>query len=248
MISVKSEADLVKMRKACEVTGQTLKMIEEFVKPGVTTEELDQIIEKFIRDNGCTPSFKNLYGFPASACISVDDIVVHGIPSKRKLVEGEIVSIDVGACYKGFHGDAARTFAVGEISEEKKRLIEVTKQSFFEGIKHARAGKRLGDLSSAVQKYVESNGFSVVRAMTGHGIGRSVHEDPNVPNFGTADCGVMLKAGYTLAIEPMVNAGSFRVFIEQTDKWTCRTADGRPSAHYENTILVTNGEPEILTL
>lgn len=248
MITVKSEADLVKMRRACAVTGDTLKMIEEHIKPGVTTEELDVIIEKFIRDNGCTPSFKNLYGFPASACISIDDVVVHGIPSKRRLVEGEIVSIDVGACYGGFHGDAARTFGVGKISEEKQKLIDVTKQSFFEGIKHARAGRRLGDLSHAVQEYVEKNGFSVVRVMTGHGIGRRVHEDPNIPNFGAAGCGVMLKAGYTLAVEPMVNAGSFKVLIEQTDGWTCRTVDGRPSAHYENTILVTNGEPEILTL
>ena len=245
MITVKSEADLVKMRKACAVTGQTLKMIEEFIKPGVTTEELDAIIEKFIRDNDCTPSFKNLYGFPASACISIDDSVVHGIPSKRKLIEGEIVSIDVGACYKGFHGDAARTFAVGKISAEKERLIEVTRESFFEGIMHARAGRRLGDLSHAIQEYVEKNGFSVVRVMTGHGIGRRVHEDPNVPNFGAAGCGVMLKAGYTLAVEPMVIAGSFKVIV---DGWTCRTTDGLPSAHYENTILITNGEPEILTL
>lgn len=248
MITVKSEADLVKMRKACAVTGEALKTIEGHIKPGVTTEELDAILEKFIRDNGCTPSFKNLYGFPATACISIDDVVVHGIPSKRRLAEGEIVSIDVGACFGGFHGDAARTYAVGNISEEKQRLIEVTKQSFFEGIKHARAGRRLGDLSHAVQEYVEKNGFSVVRVMTGHGIGRRVHEDPNVPNFGAAGCGVMLKAGYTLAVEPMVNAGSFKVLIEQTDGWTCRTVDGRPSAHYENTILVTNGEPEILTL
>jgi methionyl aminopeptidase len=248
MIPIKNEADLVKMRRACKVTGDTLKMIEQYVKPGITTAELDEIIEKFIRDQGCTPSFKNLYGFPGSACISVDDVVVHGIPSGKVLEEGEIVSIDVGACYGGFHGDAARTFAVGQITREKQRLIDVTRQSFFEGIKHARAGRRLGDVSHAIQQHVESNGYAIVRAMTGHGIGRRVHEEPNIPNYGQAGCGVMLKSGYTLAIEPMVNAGEFKVLIDQGDKWTCRTVDGSPSAHYENTILVRDGEPEILTL
>ena len=248
MIPIKSETDLVKMRRACKVTGDTLKMIEEHIKPGVTTAQLDEIIEKFIREQGCTPSFKNLYGFPASACISVDDVVVHGIPSDKPLEEGQIVSIDVGACYGGFHGDAARTFAVGQITREKQRLIDVTRQSFFEGIKHARAGRRLGDVSHTIQQHVESNGYAIVRAMTGHGIGRRVHEEPNIPNYGQAGCGVMLKSGYTLAIEPMVNAGEFKVLIDQGDKWTCRTVDGSPSAHYENTILVRDGEPEILTL
>ena len=248
MITVKSEADLIKMRVACKITGDTLKMIEDYVRPGVSTKELDEIIEDFIRKNGGTPNFKHLYGFPASACISVDDVVVHGIPSARKLVEGEIVSIDVGAAYGGFNGDAARTFAVGKISEEKQRLIDVTRQSFFEGIKHAKAGRRLGDMSHAIQSYVEANGFSVVRAMSGHGIGRRVHEDPNIPNFGAAGSGVLLKSGYTLAVEPMVNSGTFKVFIDNGDGWTCSTLDGMPSAHYENTILVTNGQPEILTL
>ncbi len=248
MITVKSEAELKKMRVACAITGETLKMIESYVAVGVSTKELDERIEEFIRSKGATPSFKHLYGFPASACISIDDVVVHGIPSPRKLREGEIVSIDVGACYEGFHGDAARTFAVGKISDEKQRLIDVTKQSFFEGMKQLRAGKRLGDVSNAIQSYVEKNGFSIVRAMTGHGIGRRVHEDPNIPNYGMANTGVTLKAGYTLAIEPMVNAGSFKVFIDNGDKWTCRTLDGKPSAHYENTVLVTGGEPEILTL
>ena len=248
MKTVKSEADLIKMRVACKITGDTLKMIEDYVRPGVSTKELDEIIEDFIRKNGGTPNFKHLYGFPASACISVDDVVVHGIPSARKLVEGEIVSIDVGAAYGGFNGDAARTFAVGKISEEKQRLIDVTRQSFFEGIKHAKAGRRLGDMSHAIQSYVEANGFSVVRAMSGHGIGRRVHEDPNIPNFGAAGSGVLLKSGYTLAVEPMVNSGTFKVFIDNGDGWTCRTLDGMPSAHYENTILVTNGQPEILTL
>lgn len=248
MITVKSEKDLEVMRVACRITGDTLKMIEEHIAPGITTAELDRIIEEFIRGEGGVPNFKHLYGFPASACISIDDVVVHGIPSERRLEEGEIVSIDVGAAYRGFNGDAARTFAVGAISDEKKRLIDVTKESFFVGVSAARAGRRLGDLSHAIQSYVESNGFSVVRAMTGHGIGRRVHEDPSVPNFGAADSGVMLKKGYTLAVEPMVNAGTFKVVIDRGDGWTCRTADGRPSAHYENTILVMDGEPEILTL
>ena len=248
MIPVKSENELVKMRRACKVTGDTLKMIEEYIKPGVTTLQLDEIIEKYIRSQGCTPNFKHLYGFPNSACISVDDVVVHGIPSGLTLEEGQIVSIDVGAAFGGFNGDAARTFAVGKISAEKQRLIEVTKQSFFEGIKQARAGRRVGDISHAVQTYVESNGYSVVRAMTGHGIGRRVHEEPNIPNFGHPNFGPLLRNGYTLAIEPMVNAGDFKVVIDRRDGWTCRTADGSPSAHYENTILIKNDQPEILTL
>lgn len=240
--------ELNKMRRACKVTGDVLKMIEEYIKPGVTTLELDTIIEKFIRDQGCTPNFKHLYGFPNSACISIDDVVVHGIPSDRRLEEGEIVSIDVGAAYGGFNGDAARTFPVGKISAEKQRLIDVTRESFFKGIAQASAGKRLGDVSHAIQTHVEQNGFSVVRVMTGHGIGRHVHEEPNIPNFGQAGSGVLLRSGYTLAIEPMVNMGDYRVSIDRHDGWTCRTIDGKPSAHYENTILVTGNEPEILTI
>lgn len=240
--------ELNKMRRACKVTGDVLKMIEEYIKPGVTTLELDTIIEKFIRDQGCTPNFKHLYGFPNSACISIDDVVVHGIPSDRRLEEGEIVSIDVGAAYGGFNGDAARTFPVGKISAEKQRLIDVTRESFFKGIAQARAGKRLGDVSHAIQTHVEQNGFSVVRVMTGHGIGRHVHEEPNIPNFGQAGSGVLLRSGCTLAIEPMVNMGDYRVSIDRHDGWTCRTIDGKPSAHYENTILVTGNEPEILTI
>jgi methionyl aminopeptidase len=245
MIPVKNNRDLEKMRKAGRITGDVLKYIEEFVKPGVTTLELDARIEEFIKKAGAKPGFKGLYGFPGSACISVDEIVVHGFPSKRELKEGEIVSIDTGAMIEGFNGDAARTFAVGVISDEKQRLIDVTKQSFFEGIKHAKAGRRLGDLSHAIQSYVESHGYSVVRSMCGHGIGRALHEDPSIPNYGTANTGVMLKSGYCLAVEPMVNMGSFKVDL---NGWLCKTSDGKPSAHYENTIIVTNGEPEIITL
>jgi methionyl aminopeptidase len=245
MIPVKNNRDLEKMRKAGRITGDVLKYIEEFVKPGVTTLELDARIEEFIKKAGAKSGFKGLYGFPGSACISVDEIVVHGFPSKRELKEGEIVSIDTGAMIEGFNGDAARTFAVGVISDEKQRLIDVTKQSFFEGIKHAKAGRRLGDLSHAIQSYVESHGYSVVRSMCGHGIGRALHEDPSIPNYGTANTGVMLKSGYCLAVEPMVNMGSFKVDL---NGWLCKTSDGKPSAHYENTIIVTNGEPEIITL
>jgi methionyl aminopeptidase len=245
MIPVKNNRELEKKRKAGKITGDVLKYIEEFVKPGVTTLELDARIEEFIKKAGAKPGFKGLYGFPGSACISVDEIVVHGFPSKRELKEGEIVSIDTGAMIEGFNGDAARTFAVGVISDEKQRLIDVTKQSFFEGIKHAKAGRRLGDLSHAIQSYVESHGYSVVRSMCGHGIGRALHEDPSIPNYGTANTGVMLKSGYCLAVEPMVNMGSFKVDL---NGWLCKTSDGKPSAHYENTIIVTNGEPEIITL
>lgn len=245
MIPVKNSSQLEKMRKAGKITGDTLKYIEQFIKPGVTTLELDALIEEFIISQGGRPNFKGLYGFPCSACISVDDEVVHGIPSNRVLKEGEIVSIDVGAEVEGFNGDAARTFAVGKISEEKQRLIDVTKQSFFEGIKQAKAGRRVGDISYAIQQYVEKNGYSVVKSMTGHGIGRAVHEDPSVPNYGCPNSGPLLRNGYCLAIEPMVNAGTYKVNI---NGWSCKTADKKPSAHYENTVIITNFEPEILTL
>lgn len=248
MIPIKTSADLIKMRKAGKITGDALKYVEQFIKPGVTTLELNAKIEEFILKAGAKPCFKGLYGFPASACISVDEVVVHGIPSARPLQEGEIVSIDVGARIDGFNGDAARTFAVGQISAEKQRLIDVTRESFFEGIKHARAGRRIGDMCSAIQKHVEKNGYSVVRSMCGHGIGRALHEDPSIPNFGQPNTGAMLKAGYCLAVEPMVNMGTYEVEIDRFDGWTCRTVDRKPSAHYENTIIVTNGEPEIITL
>ena len=249
MIPVKTSSELDKMRVAGRITGDALKYIEQFIRPGVSTLELDEKIEEFIRSQGAEPTFNGLYGFPGAACISVDDVVVHGIPSKNKILqEGQIVSVDVGAKINGFTGDAARTFAVGKISEEKQRLIDVTRESFFEGIKQARAGRRVGDIGHAVQAYVESNGFSVVRVMTGHGVGRKLHEDPSIPNYGVPNTGVLLKAGYCLAIEPMVNMGTYKVDIDRLDGWTCRTLDKKPSAHYENTVIVTNGEPEIITL
>ncbi len=248
MITVKSSEELAIMRKACKITGDVLKFLEDKVKPGVTTKELDRLAEKFIRDCNAYPSFKGYRGYPATLCVSIDDEVVHGIPNeKRRLEEGSIVSIDVGAYFNGFHGDAARTFPVGKVSPEKLKLIEVTKQSFFEGVKYAKAGNRIGDIASAIQNYCESFGYSVVRALTGHGIGKEMHEDPEVPNFGKAGHGVRLSANMTIAVEPMINMGRYDVdFLP--DGWTVRTKDKLPSAHYENTIAITDGEAEILTL
>ncbi len=248
MIAVRKPAELEKMRKANKVVGDALRMIEQYVRPGVTTMELNAILEEFIVAAGAKPSFKNYHGFPAASCMSIDEVVVHGIPSLRVLKEGEILSVDVGAIVEGYHGDAARTFPVGKISAEKQRLIDVTRESFFEGIKEVRAGRRLGDLSHAIQAYVEARGYSVVREMTGHGIGRNMHEDPSIPNYGVAGSGPLLKAGYCLAIEPMVNMGKYHIEIDSLDGWTCRARDGQPSAHYENTVIVTDGDAEILTL
>lgn len=249
MITIKNSSEQQKMRVAGKVIADAFKFIEPYVKPGVTTAELDLLLENFIRGQGARPNFKNLYGFPASACISVDDEIVHGLPSERVLKEGEIVSIDVGAEVKGYNSDAARTFAVGEISHAKRKLIEVTRESFFKGIEQARVGKRIGDISHAIQEYVEGYGFGVVRCMTGHGIGRAVHEDPDIPNFGMAGAGPVIKAGYCFAIEPMVTEGSYKVKFERKNNWdVCKTADGLPSAHYENTILILSEKIDILTL
>lgn len=248
MIIIKSKSDIEKMREAGRITAGALKLIEAHIKPGVTTAELDKIAYDYIKKQGATPSFLNYNGFPASICASPNEVVVHGIPSKNMVLkEGDIISIDMGACKNGYHGDAARTFAVGEISPEAKKLIEVTRESFYEGIKYATHGARLGDVSAAIQNYVEKHGYSVVRDLVGHGIGKSLHEDPQVPNYGRAGKGVKLACGMTLAIEPMVNYGGYEVSVLDDD-WTVVTDDGKLSAHYENTILVTRGEPEILTL
>lgn len=248
MITIKSKSEIEKMRLAGKITGDVLREIEKHIRPGVSTKQLDKIAYNYIVSKGATPSFLNYNGFQGSICASPNDWVVHGIPSKEViLAEGDIISIDVGACYQGYHGDAARTFAVGEISEEAKRLIEVTKQSFFEGIKLAVHGAKLGDVSAAIQEYVESHGYSVVRDLVGHGIGKNLHEDPSVPNFGHKGRGVKLASGMTLAIEPMVNAGEYDVAVLDDD-WTVVTEDGSLSAHYENTILICKGECEILTL
>ena len=246
MITLKSSHEIDLMRKAGKITAAARALAGEMVKPGVTTQEIDSAVEAFIRKQGAVPSFLHYNGYPASACISVNDEVIHGIPGKRVLQEGDIVSVDVGAYMGGFHGDCAATFACGQISQEAKRLIDVTRQSFFEGIKFAKEGCRVQDISAAVQAYVESHGFSVVREYVGHGVGAHLHESPEVPNFGQAGRGPRLLRGMTLAIEPMVNAGGAAI-LQLSDGWTVKTRDGKQSAHYENTILITDGEPEILT-
>ncbi|NCA66644.1 MAG: type I methionyl aminopeptidase [Clostridia bacterium] len=248
MINVKTPDELVIMRKANLIVRDVLLRIEDHIKPGVTTSYLDQVAREHIEKAGARPSFLNYQGYPASICASIDDVVVHGIPSKNTyLEEGMIIGIDVGAFYNGFHGDAARTFAIGRISPEKAKLVKVTKESFFKAIERIKDGVRLGDISSSIQQHVESNGFSVVRALVGHGIGREMHEEPSVPNYGEAGRGIRLHSNMTIAIEPMVNAGEYLVKTDR-DGWTVRTKDGSPSAHYENTVLITEYGAEILTL
>ncbi|NLN48528.1 MAG: type I methionyl aminopeptidase [Clostridiales bacterium] len=244
---IKSDRELELMRAAGRIVAETFEKLKEVIKPGITTKELDHIAERFIRDSKGIPAFLGYGGYPASICASVNEEVVHGIPGRRMLKEGDIVGIDIGAIYEGYYGDAARTFGVGNVSEKAKRLIEVTKNSFYRGITMAVEGKRLQDISHEIQTYVESNGYSVVRDLVGHGIGKNMHEEPQVPNFGESGKGPRLKAGLTIAIEPMVNEGRFHVRT-LSDGWTVVTADGSLSAHYENTIAITVGEPEILTL
>ena len=247
MIIIKSGHDIDAMRQACKITAAARALAGEMVRPGVSTKESDKAVREFIVGQGAKPSFLNYHGFPGSACVSVNSTVIHGIPGGYVLKDGDIVSIDVGAFYKGFHGDCAATFPCGTISAEAEKLIAVTKQSFFEGIRFAKLGHRVSDISHAIQTYVESNGFSVVRSFVGHGVGAQLHEEPEVPNFGNPGRGPRLLPGMTLAIEPMVNAGTHEVRVLK-DGWTTVTADGKLSAHYENTVLITDGEPEILTV
>jgi len=247
MIPIKTNEQLERMRVACRITALARKAAYDAVAPGVTTDDIDRIVRKTIEEAGAKPSFLGYGGFPASACVSINDEVIHGIPSKKRVVRsGDIVKIDVGAYIGGFHGDCACTVPCGEVSEEAKRLIEVTRQSFYEGIKFAREGCRVSDISAAVQAYAQANGFSVVRSFVGHGVGRQLHESPEVPNFGRPGHGVRLQRGMTLAVEPMINAGVYDVRV-LSDGWTVKTRDGKLSAHYENTIAITDGEPEILT-
>lgn len=247
MIIIKSDIEIEYMRKAGRLVGETLARLEEVIKPGITTAEIDKIAEEFIIKHNGKPSFKGYHGFPASICASVNEEVVHGIPSNRILREGDIISIDCGAILNGYQGDAARTVPVGKISSEAQKLIEVTKESFFKGIEKALVGNRLTDISSAVQTYVEDCGFSVVRDFVGHGIGKDMHEDPEVPNFGRPGRGPKLVHGMVLAIEPMVNIGKYKVRVESND-WTVVTEDGSLSAHYENTVAILKNGPEVLTL
>ena len=255
MVTIKSKKEIELMREACKVVTLTHQAIEEAIKPGMTTAELDQIVEKTMKkygaisaEKGYNPGIKGVPPYPASACISINDEVIHGIPSSKRIIkDGDIVSVDLVALKNGFNGDAARTYLVGNVSKDAKRLVEVTKQAFFEGIKYAKKGNRIGDVSHAIGEYVKSQGYSVVREFQGHGIGRNMHEAPEIPNYGKAGRGIRLEPGMTLAIEPMVIQGKPNI-LELEDGWTIITEDGSLAAHYENTILITENEPEVLTI
>ena len=248
MVVLKTGRELKVMREACRISAEALKLVGRAVEPGVTTAELDRIAENYIRSQGATPNFKGYHGYPATACISINNEVIHGIPSaKRKIAQGDIVSVDLGAMFEGYNGDNAATFACGDISDEAKRLMDATRESLYEGIKAACVGGRIGDIGSAVQRYVEERGFSVVRQFVGHGIGAKLHEAPEVPNFGTPGRGIRLLPGMTLAIEPMVNVGGGEVKT-LPDGWTVLTKDGSLSAHFEHTIVITPDGPKILTV
>lgn len=246
-VTIKSAHEIEKMREAGRILAIVHDEMAKMIRPGISTMDINRKGEEIIRSFNCIPSFLNYNGYPASICISVNDEVVHGIPSKKRILqEGDIISLDAGVIYEGYHSDAARTHAVGEISEENRRLIDITKQSFYEGIKFAKAGNHLFEISKAIQDYVESNGYSVVRDLVGHGVGKQLHEEPQIPNFKPVGRGMKLRPGMTLAIEPMVNAGEYEVWVLEDD-WTVVTRDGMNSAHYENTILITEGEPELLS-
>jgi methionyl aminopeptidase len=246
MITLKSAHEIELMRRAGEITAAARAVARDMVKPGVTTAQIDKAVYEFIRSQGATPSFLHYNGYPASVCVSVNDEIIHGIPGKRVLQEGDVVSVDVGAYIGGVHGDCAGTYPCGKVSDEAMDLIRVTQQSFFEGLKFAREGYRISDIGHAVQEYVERHGYSIVREYVGHGIGHNMHEAPEIPNYGKPGHGPRLLRGMTIAVEPMVNAGSAAI-INMSDGWTVKTADGRNAAHYENTILITDGEPQILT-
>ena len=247
-VSIKSEREIQLMRESCKILAKVHEELGQAIKPGITTHEIDVLAEKLIRGYGCIPNFLNYNGYPASVCVSVNEEVVHGIPSKKRVLkDGDIVSLDCGCIYKGYHSDAARTYAVGNISKEVQQLLDVTKQAFFEGIKMAKAGNHLYDISNAIDDYVSQYGYGIVKDLVGHGIGTALHEDPQIPNFRQKRKGLLLQPGMTLAIEPMINMGTWEVeWLD--DDWTVVSRDGLPSAHYENTILITDGEPEILTI
>ena len=254
MIYLKTEDEIELLRASNLLVAKTLAEVAKYIEPGVSTKRLDEIAEEFIRDHGAIPTFKgypnqNGEPFPGSICASVNEVVVHGIPSNEIIIQdGDIVSVDTCVYYKGMHTDAARTYLVGNVSEEKRKLVEATENAFFEGIKHIKDGSRVGDIGSQVQSYAESLGYSVVREMQGHGVGYTIHEDPGIPNYGEKGTGPFLKAGMTIAVEPMLNLGRRQVVISRQDGWTCRTCDGSPSAHYENTIVITKDGVEIITL
>lgn len=248
MVVIKSSRELQKMKDACRISANALVVAGKAVEPGVSTLEIDTIVRKYIEKEGATPSFLGYGGFPASACISVNNVVIHGIPSKKQILkEGDIVSVDVGAFYDGFHGDNAYTFKCGKVSPEAEALLKATEESLYEGIKQAKAGNRVGDIGSAVQKYVESRSYSVVRDFVGHGVGAKLHEEPSVPNYGTPGRGVRLIPGMTIAIEPMVNVGDYKVKV-LSDEWTTVTSDGSLAAHFEHTVAITSDGPQIMTI
>ncbi len=247
MIYIKSKEEIILMKKAGQITKGALEKAKEAIRPGITTLQLDKIALDFIKKCGATASFYKYNGFPKHICVSVNDEVVHGIPDNRVIEEGDIVSLDCGAYYMGYHGDCADTVAVGKVDSEVQRLIDVTRESFYVGIKNAYDGNRVGDISEAIQKFVEANGFSIVRDLEGHGVGANLHEGPSVPNFGRSGRGARLVSNMTIAVEPMVNMGKYDVYCDEGNGWTIKTVDGKYSAHYENTILITKEEPIILT-
>ncbi|MDZ7263036.1 MAG: type I methionyl aminopeptidase, partial [candidate division KSB1 bacterium] len=248
MIVIKSPREIEQIRKSCQLVVETFRLAEKMMEPGVATAEIDREVDKFIRARGARPAFKGYRGFPASVCISIDDEVVHGIPDKRRLKPGQIVSLDIGVEYESYFGDGAKTYVIGSIPEQTRRLLKITQEALYKGIAVARVGNRLSDISHTIQTHVEQAGFSVVRDLVGHGVGRKLHEDPQIPNYGPPNQGPRLKVGMVLAIEPMVNMGGYEVFFDESDKWTVRTADGLPSAHFEHTIAITENGAEILTL
>ena len=248
MITVKSEKEIELMRESCRIVKETLDFVGRNIRAGMTTKDVDELVYRYITSCGAYPSELGYEGYPASSCVSVNEVVVHGIPSDRIILDGDIVSVDITAEKNGFHGDACRTFLIGNVSEEKRRLVKVTEECFFKAIEGLKAGTPLFDIGHRVQTHAEANGYGVVRALTGHGIGRSMHEDPAVPNYGKAGTGIRLKSGMTICIEPMINMGTYRVNFNRADGWTVTTADGLPAAHYENTVLIKDDGVEILTL
>lgn len=248
MITVKSGEEIALMRESCRIVKETLDFVGKNIRAGMTTKQVDELVYRYITSCGAYPSELGYEGYPASSCVSVNEVVVHGIPSDRILSDGDIVSVDITAEKNGFHGDACRTFLIGDVSEEKKRLVRVTEECFFKAIEGLRAGTPLYDIGYKVQTHAEANGYGVVRALTGHGIGRQMHEDPSVPNYGRKGTGMRLKSGMTICIEPMITAGTFKVNFDRADGWTVTTADGKPAAHYENTVLIKEDGVEILTL
>jgi len=252
LIYIKTKKEIDFIRESCRLVAETLQLVNSYVEPGITTIELDHIAEDYIRSNNAIPAFKGYSqggapGFPASICASIDDAVVHGIPGSRRLKEGELIAIDTGVIKNNYYGDGALTVMVGRVSEEKKKLLKVTEESLYRGIEQAKEGNRIHDISAAVQNYVEQNGFSIVRDLCGHGVGKYLHEEPSIPNFGKEGTGAKIRNRMTLAIEPMVNAGDFNV-VTDSDGWTVLTADGSPSAHFEHTVLINGNSPEILTI